>query len=239
MNSSAWLPIGLVAINLYALALVLLRGPAFHTKIYRPMILNIGLSIAPSVVLAIIGLILVGIISIAPSLPGFTGGILIYIAIIFGGLAWFLLLPNAAYLVTELNLSHRRPEENVPLWYDIVLVLTLALSGVLNTLANVAVAQIVIAAITDQYHAFHGSLQPWIALSATLILVSLGMYLGRYLRLNSWDLLHPTSFARKMGTHFSTSSNRSAAVGFVAVHSILLLIMYVIVVLPTLTRIFE
>ena len=35
-------------------------------------------------------------------------------------------------------------------------------------------------------------------LGAVLVLVAFGMYLGRYLRFNSWDLRHPVSFVKKL-----------------------------------------
>ena len=235
VSHELWMPIGLFALNIYALALVLLRGPLYKTKVYRPMVLNIGLSLAPAGTLVLFGLILLGVIAIAPALPSVVAGLLTWVFIILGGLIWLLLLPNSAYLITELNLSHRKKDENVPLWYDIVLVMTLALSGMFNALVNVAIAQLFIVLMIDPSIYRPGTnWHEWIALAITLILVSLGMYLGRYMRLNSWDLLHPSSFIRKMKKHFITENNTGAAIGFVMAHSVLLLILYVIVVLPSL-----
>src|SRR5699024_9550549 len=55
---------GVVLLNLYALTLVVLRAPVYRTRLYRPMVWNIVLSIAPSVVLAIVmtGLVLVTLV---------------------------------------------------------------------------------------------------------------------------------------------------------------------------------
>ncbi|MBN8883221.1 MAG: hypothetical protein J0H73_13020, partial [Salana multivorans] len=39
--------LGTIGMNLGALLLVLFRGWAFRTRIYRPMLLNIGLSVLP------------------------------------------------------------------------------------------------------------------------------------------------------------------------------------------------
>lgn len=201
------------------------------------MILNIGLSLAPAAVMMIMGVLL--LLLIQAQFPQPFAGIAAFLILGLGSLVWFLLLPNAAYLITELNLSHRKPNENVPLWYDIVLVITLALSGILNTLANIAVAQIMIAVLTDETeYGFTGSPVPWIGLAVTLLLVALGMYLGRYLRLNSWDLLHPSSMFRKVRDHFGTKGNIAAACGFVLIHALLLFILYLIVMLPSLTRLF-
>lgn len=226
------LPLGLVALNAYALALVLLRAPLFHTRLYRPMVLNIGLSIAPAVTLFATLVVLLVIAQVAPSV------LAVWAVLIVGGVAWLLLLPNAAYLVTELNLSHRKPGESVPLWYDIVLVLSLAMSGVLNTLANVAIAQVVYAALADlDTGSLHLTTGLVVMAVVMLLLVALGMYLGRYLRFNSWDLMHPGSFVAKLTGHFRVGANARAATGFVLTHAVFLAILYVIVAAPVLVSV--
>ncbi|MDR2723422.1 MAG: DUF1361 domain-containing protein [Cellulomonadaceae bacterium] len=226
-NAIVLLPLGLIALNFYALALVVARGPVFHTRIYKPMILNIGLSLTPALVaaLTLITMVIVG---------GATGGGWPVVAtIVVGGIIWLLLLPNAAYLVTELNFSHRRDGENVPLWYDIMLVLTLAMSGVLNTLANVAIAQLIYTAFTtpsmDDYSTAVG---PWIFTVVVMVAVAFGIYLGRYIRFNSWDLAHLVGFVRKLVGHFRLAANARAAAGFVLTHTLFLALLYAIVVAP-------
>lgn len=241
MNPAWWILIGIVALNLYALLLILLRGPIYRTRIYRPMILNIGLSLAPAIVLGLTAGVLLLIIQAAPAMPGIFGGLFMFATIAAGGLIWLLLLPNAAYLITELNLSHRRPGDDVPIWYDIMLALTLALSGVFNTLGNVALVQLFWVAITDQeYYATARSPIAWIGLALTLLAVAFGIYLGRHLRFNSWDLIHPTSMIKKLYRHFfRTKGNIGAALGFTLTHAILLLILYLIVMFPALNHLLE
>lgn len=215
--------VAVALLNGYALVLVLLRAPIFSTKIYRPMVWNIGLSIIPALVLTAI------LVSLTLSIfAGSTTVLLLIIAI--GGLVWLLMLPNAAYLVTELNFSHRRDDEKVPLWYDIVLVLTLALSGVANTVMNVFLAQVVFILI-----AYPNDPAPmskplsWVMVGAVLLLVAFGIYLGRYLRFNSWDLRKPTRFVRRFTDHFSDRSRRLQALGFTLAHAVLLGILYLLV----------
>lgn len=218
---------GAVLLNLYALALVLARVPLFGSRLYRPMVLNIALSLAPAVVLAVV---LVALLTVAVAAPS---PITIWLLIGVGGLAWLLVLPNSAYLITELNLSHRSEHESVPLWYDIVLVLTLALSGVVNALLNVLLVQIVYVLLVHANDSYPlARPDSWAFAGAILLLVSLGMYLGRYLRLNSWDVTHPASFARKLRRHFAAPGAVREAVGFCLAHSVLLAIVYVIVVAP-------
>lgn len=216
----------IAGLNVYALALILLRAPVFGTKVYRPMVWNIWLSVLPA-------LVLVGTLAALFAAVAFASAALMWLAIIVGGLIWLLMLPNAAYLITELNFSHRREKEPVPLWYDIALVLTLALSGVANTLLNVLLAQTIVIAI-----AYPNSAAPmaepasWVLVASVLVLVAFGIYLGRYLRFNSWDLKNPMRFVRKLTDHFADRSRRIEALGFTAVHTILLAILYLLVAGP-------
>lgn len=217
---------GVVLLNLYALVLVLLRAPLFRTVLYRPMVLNIALSVAPAGVLVLAGIGMLVAIALSSSL-------LLWVVLIVFGLAWLLFLPNSAYLITELNFSHRKQDEAVPLWYDIVLVLSLALSGVLNTLLNTLLVQTLYVLL--RYPNDDQPLQrldPWLLVLAVLVLVAFGMYLGRYLRFNTWDITHPASFAGKLAGHFRTRGRIGEALGFCLVHTVLLAVMYLVVVAP-------
>ncbi len=229
MPGIAVLAAGVALLNVYGLALVLLRGPLFGTRVYRPMLLNIGLSLAPAIVLVATLVATVAVVTIVPSSAA------LVVVLVVGGLVWLALLPNAAYLVTELNFSHRVKDDRVPLWFDIVLVLTLALSGVLNTLANVLLAQltyVLVVHVDDaEPYAFPDS---WIIAAVVLVLVSVGIYFGRYIRFNSWDLLHPASFAGRLAGHFRERGRWRSAIGFCLVHTILLALLYLVVVAPVL-----
>jgi uncharacterized membrane protein len=231
LQALLYLPLAVILLNVYALLLVGARGPLFRTTVYRPMILNIGLSAAPAAVMLLTFLALIFNAGFAS--PGWVRVTHAFILGI-GGLIWLLLLPNSAYLITELNLSHRKKSEDVPLWYDIILVLTLAMSGVMNALANIAIAHLVLMAMTnaDPVNELSHTLTSNLGTILIIILVAFGIYLGRYIRFNSWDLAHPGSFFRKLATHFREAANLRMAFGFVLTHSVFLAIMYAIVVLP-------
>ena len=121
----------------------------------------------------------------------------------------------------------------MPLWYDIVLVLSLALSGVMNTLLNMLLVQAMYVLLR-----YPNASQPlqrldaWLMVLVVLTLVTFGMYLGRYLRFNTWDITHPGSFLRKLAEHFRTRGKVREALGFCVVHTVLLAVMYLVVVAP-------
>ena len=97
---------------------------------------------------------------------------------------WLLFLPNAPYIVTDIiNLGHTW--EHVPLWYDLVLLATFGGTGLLIGYSSLFLIQTVVAERMGAFAAWSGTL-------AMILLSSVGIYIGRILRLNSWDaFVHP------------------------------------------------
>lgn len=226
--------LGIAAMNLFAAVLILLRPKLFGTKLYKPMLKNMGLSLLPLFVLtAAIFFMFLVMIYIAPAAGlaiGLTGVVL-----------WLLLLPNAGYLVTELNLNHRTADKKeVPMWYDIIAVLTLSMSGVMNTLLNVMLLQLIYGVFVHPADAFDlGAVNNrifWLMISAVFLLISFGIYIGRYLRFNSWDILKPKRFISLLKQHFRQPGKGKELMVFLLCHTAFFLLMYLIVVWPVLTE---
>jgi len=95
-------------------------------------------------------------------------------------LGWLVFFPNAPYLVTDfLHLSER---QNVPLWYDLMLIFSFAWNGLILGFTALWIVQEV---LTEQYNRFVSVL----VVCLTLTLSGFGIYLGRFLRWNSWDVI--------------------------------------------------
>jgi uncharacterized membrane protein len=102
----------------------------------------------------------------------------------FGGL-WILFLPNAPYIVTDF--VHLDELGAAPLWYDGVTVAAFAATGLVVGLGSLFLVQAVVTA-------WRGPLAGWLVSAAALALSSVGVYLGRFVGVNSWDaVLHPTT----------------------------------------------
>jgi uncharacterized membrane protein len=218
---------GVLGMDVFAAVLVVARSRVFGTRLYRPMLLNLALCAAPLLVL-LLGLLVTVLVRIAGA-PVWAAWAVAAVTT----LVWLLLLPNAGYLVTELNLSHRREGDGVPMWFDIALVIALAMAGVLTTVLNVFGLHAAYAILRHGDNA--AGLQSWdgrVVVGVLLLLVSLGMYLGRYLRLNSWDVTHPRGLVRKLYAHVVTERNAGALVGFCLTHTVFLALMYVAVAGP-------
>lgn len=225
---------GIAAINVFAICLILLRPKFFHTKLYKPMLKNMGLSLLPLLVLIITIFVMGAVMIYLNPIAGLVVGIV-------GIVIWFLLLPNAGYLVTELNLNHRTVDKTeVPIWYDIIAVLALSMSGVMNTLLNVMMLQLIYAVFVHPINAFNmgfvNNRNFWIIISVVFLLISFGIYIGRYLRFYSWDILKPKRFFKILKEHFAGSGKVRDLFIFLICYTAFFLIMYWIVIWPVLTN---
>lgn len=100
-------------------------------------------------------------------------------AFIIIGLFWLLLIPNAPYIVTDLiHLSHRH---GAPLIYDAFMIFAFAWAGLLMFFYSL---QDIERIIISKY----GEKIARIKIPAIILLSSIGVYMGRYLRFNSWDV---------------------------------------------------
>ena len=102
-----------------------------------------------------------------------------------------LFMPNAPYLITDL--FHLKKELVAPLWFDVMLIVSFALLGLVFFLRSAGRLFTYIENIT-------GSRRYMTPIKLMVFLLNgYGIYLGRYLRFNSWDLVtHPLGLYRGM-----------------------------------------
>lgn len=95
-------------------------------------------------------------------------------------LLWLLFIPNAFYILTDL--FHLSPNTAVPLWFDLALILSFAWNGLLFGVLSVRqMEKIITVKWGIQYEAAF--------LYPVMFLNAFGVYIGRYLRFNSWDVV--------------------------------------------------
>lgn len=93
---------------------------------------------------------------------------------------WLLFFPNSPYILTDLY--HLKERTTMPIWFDLVLILAFAWTGLLfGFLSLWDIEKILSKSIKPVYIG--------IISSSLLFLGSFGIYLGRYLRWNSWDII--------------------------------------------------
>lgn len=93
---------------------------------------------------------------------------------------WLLFFPNALYIITDL--IHLEETGKVPLWYDALLLFAAAITGLIMAFVSLYKAEMFLHSCFKKK-----AVQPLIIL--ILLLGSFGVYLGRFLRWNSWDVV--------------------------------------------------
>ncbi len=107
---------------------------------------------------------------------------------------WLLFFPNAPYILTDI--FHYSPKPPVPYWFDLLLVSTAAWNGLL--LGIVSLMHV------EQYLSVYMKAK-WVrsAVIVSMILCGYGVYIGRFLRFNSWDIItDPFLLVRTSAYHF-------------------------------------
>lgn len=105
--------------------------------------------------------------------------------------AWLLFFPNAPYIFTDLiHLTYRTRGH---FWTDMTLILLFSMIGFLLGFLSLYLMQTMVARR-------FGNVAGWTFVAAVAGLGSFGIYLGRFLRWNSWDvLLNPVGLLRDVG----------------------------------------
>lgn len=93
---------------------------------------------------------------------------------------WLLFLPNAPYLLTDFRLL--RAYRNMPVWFDVSMLTAFAWTGLLLGFVSVFLVQ-------EIARRAAGPRAGWACAVGSLGVCGLGIYLGRNLRWNSWDLI--------------------------------------------------
>lgn len=95
-------------------------------------------------------------------------------------LIWLLFVPNAFYIITDL--FHLDMNEDVPLWYDLALLLSFAWNGLLFGILSVRQME-------KLFEKNFNRKFDLLFILPVMALNGFGVYIGRYLRFNSWDVL--------------------------------------------------
>lgn len=119
---------------------------------------------------------------------------------------WVLFLPNSPYMITDFaHIIHSRPAS---IWLDILLLFSFAFSSLLFGLIS----------INQMFNIFK---QRWSLRIANMLLIltcfscGFGVYLGRVLRFNSWDIItSPLSILKKSVLSYSNTTAWFMTLGF-------------------------
>jgi uncharacterized membrane protein len=131
---------------------------------------------------------------------------------------WLLFFPNAPYILTDL--LHLHPREGMPLWFDLLLLLSFAWTGLMLGLASLL-------NVHEFFRENMSSLKAWLLVLAIALLCGFGIYLGRFLRWNSWDaFVNPGPILRTSWNILSDPFGNMKATGFTLIFSGFLVVSY-------------
>ena len=154
----------LLAASALCVATVAVREHHTGSDFYRFLIWNLALAWVP---------LMLALAAYASARSGSS------VASVAFGVLWLLFFPNAPYLLTDF--IHLRETPTTPLWYDALMLASFAWTGLVLGYASLYLMQMI-------WERAVGMLS-WLGVVAALALASLGVYVGRFLRFNSWDAL--------------------------------------------------
>ncbi len=111
---------------------------------------------------------------------------------------WLLFFPNAPYVVTDF--IHLSPYGRAPLWFDILLIASFAIVALWLGLASLCLAH-------EWVEARFSARAGWATVILVCPLAGFGVYLGRFGRWNSWDVIQrPTALLADARAQLTTPS---------------------------------
>ena len=105
----------------------------------------------------------------------------LYFILPASALLWLIFFPNAPYILTDFqHLSYAGSD--IPVWYDVILLIWFAFTGLFLGMVSLFLMQ-------ELVRREFGRWPGWSFVLVVAGLTSVGVYMGRFLRWNSWDIL--------------------------------------------------
>ncbi len=118
---------------------------------------------------------------------------------------WLVFFPNSPYIITDL--IHLKPRNGFPLWFDALLIYSFAFTGLVVGMLSALI-------VYNRLKTMLPKLAARVLMLALMLISGYGIYIGRFLRWNSWNvitdplgifydtatrILHPLSYPRTYG----------------------------------------
>ena len=135
-----------------------------------------------------------------------------------------LFLPNAPYIVTDL--FHLRYSKGAPIWFDSVMIFSFALTGLVLFYRSIENIEQISRQLMSRPFTF-------LTTSCVIFASAFGMYLGRYLRFNSWDIISdPLYLLHEVMERFFYPFEHTQTWGMTFIYGLFLMVVYFLM-LPT------
>ena len=200
----------LLAASLVCVGLMVARFEYSHTYHYWFLLWNLVLAWVPFVFAAI-----------AYSLASARRAVL-YVLIVAAAIVWLAFFPNAPYILTDfLHLGSMG--DIVPGWFDVLMLYWFAWTGLMLGIVSLYLMQEIVARGVGMWAG-------WVFVVVAAGLGSFGIYLGRFLRWNSWDIVRrPGPLADELLGRVTDRASQPRLLGFTLLFALLFLFIYVAV----------
>ena len=94
--------------------------------------------------------------------------------------AWLLFIPNSFYIITDL--FHFARIRSAPKWFDLLLIFSFAWNGIIGGIISLRRIEVMTGLL-------QGTKFSLLLVFAVMWLSAFGIYIGRFLRFNSWDVI--------------------------------------------------
>lgn len=130
---------------------------------------------------------------------------------------WLIFFPNAPYILTDFQ--HLARVRNVPVWYDVMMLIWFSFTGLLLGMVSLFLMQEI---IRREFGRWFG----WGFVVIVTALSSVGVYVGRFLRWNSWDIFtNPSMMTQYVVERAADPGLRS--IGFTSLFAAFFLFLYI------------
>ena len=134
-----------------------------------------------------------------------------------GFLAWLFFIPNSFYIITDL---FHLGIATVPIWFDLALLLSFAWNGLLLGILSVYQIEKIVKQLWPRSSEI-------VFVLPVMFLNALGLYVGRYLRFNSWDIIsNPFALMSEMSNMLFHPFHYKPAWAMISCYSLLIMFIY-------------
>lgn len=136
--------------------------------------------------------------------------------------AWLLFIPNSFYILTDL--FHLGEFDSAPKWFDLLLLLSFAWNGLLLGVLSLRKVEMVLNVISGRNFSL-------LFVFIVMWLNAFGIYIGRFLRYNSWDVItQPFSlFSEMFGILLHPLSNKMEW-GMISCYAVFMTLLYITII---------
>lgn len=149
---------------LFSIVLLMIRMKFTHSFLYLFLVWIFFLAVIPFAITTYLA-----------SLPKLNKFVLV-----FWFSVWLLFLPNAPYIITDL--LHLKISDSHLLWLDILVIMSFALNGLMLFYLSMSDMKTILQTSISKKKGNY-------IITITIFLCGFGVYLGRFLRYNSWEIL--------------------------------------------------